>query len=394
MYPHDSYLRIEGNFKTAGNADVANNSAVAFINNGLMRLFSNARYILGGEVLEYFENAGITTTIHNYLSKSRNYSGDSWFWAPDRGTAAANATNKYWRIRNIFTNPQAAAGVWYFSAILPLNAIFSFCNDYKKAIYGMQHKISLTRTNNTSALLRTNAAIGASGNYLVLVALANDIVVSITTLKWAMRQAVPSLIKEQEVLSIIEDKEPVQLAFLNKRLESTNVPAAASFKWNLQLASGVERPRFIVVGFQTGRGADQTTNNASFDLNGLNVTDAYIVLNGLRYPYSNFGANYATKTYTKWYYEYLNFYNKYNNDNKSEACLSYYDFITVAPLYVFDVSNQRERTKNSEIDVTLTMTFAAAAPANTMAYAATYYDSTYTLTGDVGKQIIKLFNYD
>jgi len=57
---------------------------------------------------------------------------------------------------------------------------------------------------------------------------------------------------------------------------------------------------------------------------------------------------------------------------------------------VFDISNQRERTKNSEIDVT----FAAAAPANTMAYAVTYYDSMYTLTGDVGKQIIKLFNYD
>jgi len=35
-----------------------------------------------------------------------------------------------------------------------------------------------------------------------------------------MRQAVPSLIKEQEVLSIIKDKEPVQLAFLNKRFES------------------------------------------------------------------------------------------------------------------------------------------------------------------------------
>jgi len=61
---------------------------------------------------------------------------------------------------------------------------------------------------------------------------------------------------------------------------------------------------------------------------------------------------------------------------------------------VFNVSNQRERTKNSTTDVTLNMTFAAAAPANTMAYAVTYYDSMYTLTGNVGKQIIKLFNYD
>jgi len=241
------------------------------------------------------------------LTKSRNYNGDSWFWVPDRGTAAANATNESWRIRNVFTNPQVDDGVWYFSAILPLSAIFSFCNEYQKAIYGMQHKISLTGTNNTSALLRTNAAIDASGNYPALVALANDIVVNITTLKWVMRDVRPSLIKEKEVLSIIEDKKPVQLAFLNMRLESINVPTATLFIWNLQLASGVERPRFIIVGFQTGKGADQTTNNASFDLNGLNVTDAYIVLNNTRYPYSNFGTNYATKAYTKCYHEYLIF---------------------------------------------------------------------------------------
>jgi len=54
MYPHGSYLRIEGNFKTAANADVANNSTVAFINNELMYLF------LGGKTINYFKNAGIS----------------------------------------------------------------------------------------------------------------------------------------------------------------------------------------------------------------------------------------------------------------------------------------------------------------------------------------------
>jgi len=49
LYPHASYLRIGGNFKTAGGADVANNSAVTFINNGLMYLFSNFIYYLKGK---------------------------------------------------------------------------------------------------------------------------------------------------------------------------------------------------------------------------------------------------------------------------------------------------------------------------------------------------------
>ena len=82
--------------------------AVAFINNGLMYLFSNFRYYLEGRQIEYFQNVGITTTIHNYLTKSRNYAGGSWFWLPDRGTTAADAHNEPWRTRNLFVNPQAA----------------------------------------------------------------------------------------------------------------------------------------------------------------------------------------------------------------------------------------------------------------------------------------------
>ena len=82
--------------------------AVAFINNGLMYLFSNFRYYLERRQIEYVQNVGITTTIHNYLTKSRNYAGGSWFWLPDRGTTAADAHNEPWRTSNLFVNPQAA----------------------------------------------------------------------------------------------------------------------------------------------------------------------------------------------------------------------------------------------------------------------------------------------
>ena len=394
VFPSDSYLRIEGVFKTPANADVANNAAIAFANNGLMYLFSQVRYFLGTQQIEYFQEAGVTTTIHNYLTKSRNYMGYNWFWIPDRGTADANANNEAWRTRNILVNPQANNGVWYFSAILPLKNIFSFCNDYRKVIYGMQHKISLQRTNNTKALFRTANAVAASGIFPALAAYNADANVNITTLRWVMPYVVPSLGKQEELLGIIRDRESVPVAFLNKRSESIAVPQATIFNWKLQLTGGIERPRFIIIAFQTDRGADQTTNNASFDIAGLNVTSAYILLNGIRYPYSDVGTDFATNKYTKWYYEYLRFFNKYNSDNLGEACLSYLDFIKVAPMYVFDVSNQTEKLKNTSIDSTLNITFAAAAPANTTAYAITYFDSMYTLTGDNNKQIIQLFNYE
>ena len=394
LFPSGSYLRIEGNFKTAANADVANSSALAFVNNGIMQLFSNAKYFLGTQQIEYFENAGITTTIHNYLTKSRNFQGDNWFWLPDKISTDADVTNESWRTRNLLTNPQVNYGVWTFSATVPLKAIFNFCNDYRKVIYGMQHRISLTRTNNTRALYRANAAVAAANNFPALVALANDVAVNITTLKWCMPQVVPSADSALNLMNIIRDKEEIPLTFLNKRSETIQVPAATTFNWKLQLTGGIERPRFLVFGFQTGRGANQATNSVSFDVAGLNVVSAYVLLNGIRYPYSDMGTDYATNKYTKWYYNYLSFFNKYNSDNLGESCLSYIDFLKVAPLYVFDVSNQPEKLKNTTIDVTLNMTFAAAAPANTVAYCVTYFDSVYKLTGDSNKQIIQMVNID
>jgi len=93
----------------------------------------------------------------------------------------------------------------------------------------MQHKISLTRTNNTRALLRTNAAVAASGIYPAVDAIANDVVVNITTLKWVMSSVTPSRNKQLELLEVIKNKETVTLAFLNKRSESINVPQATIF---------------------------------------------------------------------------------------------------------------------------------------------------------------------
>jgi len=65
--------------------------------------------------------------------------------------------------------------------------------------------------------------------------------------------------------------------------------------------------------------------------------------------------------------EYTFFYNKYNQNNIGEPCLSYIDFINVAPMYIFDVSRQSENLKRAAVDATLFMTFAAAAPVNSTA---------------------------
>jgi len=90
--------------------------------------------------------------------------------------------------------------------------------------------------------------------------------------------------------------------------------------------------------------------------------------------------DYASKKYTNWYMEYRKFYNKYKQNNISEPCLNYFDFIKIAPMYIFDVSRQSENLKRAAVDATLFMTFAAAAPAAVTAYSIIYFDSRYEIS--------------
>jgi len=97
IHPSESYLRIEGNLTTAGGAAwtvAANGSAISFVNNGFLNLISNFKYELADTYYEYFENAGITTTVHNYLTKSKTYQGLDWFWKPDEILPDTSAGNK------------------------------------------------------------------------------------------------------------------------------------------------------------------------------------------------------------------------------------------------------------------------------------------------------------
>jgi len=90
--------------------------------------------------------------------------------------------------------------------------------------------------------------------------------------------------------------------------------------------------------------------------------------------------DYSQAKYTKWYMEYRNFYNTYNQNNVSEPCLSYLDFIKVASMYIFDVSRQSENLKRAAVDATLFMTFKDAAPVNLTAYSIIYFDSRYEVS--------------
>ena len=67
-----------------------------------------------------------------------------------------------------------------------------------------------------------------------------------------------------------------------------SVPESTSFTWRVSVKTakseiinlGSEKPRFIIVAFQTAKDGDQTKNPSTFDH--VNLKNAYVMLNSDR----------------------------------------------------------------------------------------------------------------
>ena len=79
-----------------------------------------------------------------------------------------------------------------FSFKIPLKHFLGFCEDYKKILYGMQQRLTLTRTNDDNAIFRNNAA--AVGK------------INIERIRWFMPHVIPSDAYRLQLDKVIEKK--------------------------------------------------------------------------------------------------------------------------------------------------------------------------------------------
>ena len=85
---------------------------------------------------------------------------------------------------------------------------------------------------------------------------------------------------DAEMFSIyktIESKVKVPVAYRTIQCDMLSVPESKSFTWRLSVKTASEKPRFIIVGFQTAKDGDQTKNPSTFDH--VNLRNAYLMLN-------------------------------------------------------------------------------------------------------------------
>ena len=389
-HPAESFLVIEGQLAApvapplAGVGPYADADVVTLINNGIMYLFSDVRYHLASHEIEVLQNPGHATTMLGLLKYPDDFTksqGLNQLWLPDtnidNNNEANKVDNKGFKKRNEYiirtSDPKGT-----FSFKIPLKHFLGFCEDYKKILYGMQQRLTLTRTNNDNAIFRTAATDAGT--------------VRLDKIRWFMPHVIPSDAYRLQLDKVIEKKEKIPVGYRMLQCDTSQVPTnQKSFTWRLGVKSSPDIPRFIIVGFQSGKNNNQEQNPAIFDH--LYVRNIYVTLNAKRYPDTDYDNDFNKNQYSRIYGDASSFRKKFFNMDElvSNSGINPLDYKNLFPLYVFDVTKQSEKLKTSVSDIHIKAFFdndpagGNNPPANTMGYAVIISDRLFHFVSDGSK---------
>ena len=371
-HPAESFLVIEGQLLKDNNNDYVDADNITLINNGIMYLFSDIRFHLSSHEIEVLQNPGQATTMLGLLKYPDDFykaHGLNQLWFKDESINPDQATNAGFKKRHEYII-QTADPKGTFSFKIPLKHFLGFCEDYKKILYGMQQRLTLTRTDNNNIIFKGTKTVN---NNVVAIDVGK---VYIKRIRWFMPHVIPSDAYRLQLDKIIEKKEKIPVGYRMLQCDSTQVSENTnSFTWRLGVKSSPDIPRFIIVGFQSGKNNLQTQNPAIFDH--LFVRNIYVTLNAKRYPDTDYDNDFAKNQYSRIYGEASLFRKKFFNMDElvSNCGIDPIEFKKLYPLYVFDVTKQSEKLKTSVSDIHIKAFFGADPtgannpPANTMAYA-------------------------
>ena len=148
-----------------------------------------------------------------------------------------------------------------------------------------KHSLTLDRKADNDAIFR-GAAAGA-------------VKVSLDKISWFMPHVIPVDAEKFFIYKTIESKVKVPVAYRMRQCDMLSVLESTSFTWRLSLKTAPEKPRFIIVGFQTAKDDDQTKNPSTFDH--VNLNNAYVTLNSDRYSAVDYNLSFSNHKFSRVY---------------------------------------------------------------------------------------------
>ena len=335
---HDSYLELE--FVVSDNADgvFANDANIRLVNFGLMVLFSSVKLETSAvRTIEYIDHCHHILLMYKFLT-STDDEYESGF--------VINIDNRNSQLKG----DHVAADRGHMYMMVKMRDLFGFVNDLEKIIHGLGFKLILKRNNNDRVLYRINANPGA---------VAIDANIEIKDISWCVPSIDPSNDNRIIVQKGLSKKNKVDFSYYERKTFYKNVPNATNFLFDLGMESGMERPRYITIGFENNNVNEQIHDASTFHI--LNVTECYCKIGSEFYPEDRRNKNYGTNNYNEAFKEIVSFNKDYNGlPHNIKPYLNHRTFKSSYRIYVFDNRYQSDHIGPQPIQLNIKFSAAVA----------------------------------
>lgn len=136
--------------------------------------------------------------------------------------------------------------------------------------------------------------------------------------------------------------------------------------------ASLERPRYIILAFQTGRKDKAKSDIALFD--NCNLRSLRVWLNSTCFPYDCLRCDFGKDDYTEAYQAYSDFQTSFYNRKTTSEPISNYSAFKNKTLFIIDCSKQEEAVKSSTVDVQVEFESDIIFPPATRAYCLIVHD--------------------
>ena len=316
-------------------------------------MFERMSLELNDEKLEEIDNPYISSSIMKFITKSQDYvksDGQVECFIPDSefdNTSAA--TNSGRQMRKVLYNNAPTRS---FKVKYKLADLFNFCSEYRKALYKIPIRVTLTRRFNNEvnkflfhAHTRTdNTPNGGNENSddrntnAIGRAWLQEIILRIPTHELNTEPSV-------KFLSQFNGQKEIDILFNSISMYKGDIQGNGNK--NLLITTATQPPELVVLVFQP-----QTfiyTNNSGLFVNGDIENIELRIGNTQKYPDKPLPINATEFFYQGLYKQYSNACKIYGN----EPLLSYYEFIKNYPMYVFSTQKQDRNVFSSGASINI-----------------------------------------
>ena len=317
----NSFISLEFEVLKNNNTRYGDGDEIGLVNFGPISLFSEAKLTTSsGKHLEKVDNLHLISLMYKLLTSTKSTSQLMYGFEENLSVR-----------RQELTNNKNEKGTFFVR--IKLKDLFGFA-DQEKITYGLGYTLTLKRNNNNDAILRS---VGVDAAKVV-----------IKDIGWYIPHYVPSLENQQFVMDQILNKDPTELSYTERIIFRKDVNTNSNWTFELGNSNNESCPTFVIVGFQARNKIDsQVHDNAVFDR--LPISNAVCKIGSEKYPDDGIECDYDRDKYDQAYSEIENFYHFNSETNLLNPFIDLHKFRTNYPLFVFDLSKQKDQIASQPI---------------------------------------------